>query len=256
MATFDEKYLASYKDAFMEVEGIDELENVLPSNKFPGYDELLVYLDAFVVNEIKAVNDSLEESVSSSDKEHLKKELDSLIIKRRFLETKLTSEKETKENPTHLIFATSSLGNIFFERDMKSVPDEYVQSFGSLLEDLSKGPSNFSRFNESKDKKFDTNTKGVSIFERKGFKTRIYYLRLNDNIKVIIMATLKNQDNPKLLNESLEARYKNCASIVEDIKVSLNDPEKREQLLKEHDLIRDRLVSTYKGSVKDAKREI
>ena len=36
MATFDEKYLASYKDAFMEVEGIDELENVLPSNKFPG----------------------------------------------------------------------------------------------------------------------------------------------------------------------------------------------------------------------------
>ena len=47
MATFDEKYLASYKDAFMEVEGIDELENVLPSNKFPGYDELLVYLDAF-----------------------------------------------------------------------------------------------------------------------------------------------------------------------------------------------------------------
>ena len=74
MATFDEKYLASYKDAFMEVEGIDELENVLPSNKFPGYDELLVYLDAFVVNEIKAVNDSLEESVSSSDKEYLKKE--------------------------------------------------------------------------------------------------------------------------------------------------------------------------------------
>ena len=139
---------------------------------------------------------------------------------------------------------------------MKSVPDEYFQSFGSLLEDLSKGPSNFSRFNESKDKKFDTNTKGVSIFERKGFKTRIYYLRLNDNIKVIIMATLKNQDNPKLLNESLEARYKNCASIVEDIKEVLNDPEKREQLLKEHDLIRDRLVSTYKGSVKDAKREI
>ena len=59
MATFDEKYLASYKDAFMEVEGIDELENVLPSNKFPGYDELLVYLDAFVVNEIKAVNDCI-----------------------------------------------------------------------------------------------------------------------------------------------------------------------------------------------------
>lgn len=75
MATFDEKYLASYKDAFMEVEGIDELENVLPSNKFPGYDELLVYLDAFVVNEIKAVNDSLEESVSSSDKEYLKKRI-------------------------------------------------------------------------------------------------------------------------------------------------------------------------------------
>ena len=70
------------------------------------------------------------------------------------------------------------------------------------------------------------------------------------------MASLKNQDNPKLLNESLEARYKNCASIVEDIKVSLNDPEKREQLLKEHDLIRDRLISAYRGGAKDAKREI
>lgn len=259
---FDDKYFNSYAASLLELD-IEDILSALPSSSQNGYYEFISNLILYVNNEIKSNEELRTESSDSEDIKFFDSELEKLNKIRTILVSKL--DEIRKENGTpdeiskekkNLIFLITNAGNPFIERDLKEIPREYKNDLVNLLESLESFGLEDGRFNDQFLKKFTGNDSLKGTFEIKTFKVRLYFMPIDSDSVLVLMAEFKNQTNPKSTHEALSKRVSmninnsNKLTLVDDLKRKLANPEIKAKLIEEHALIKEDLLNKLRGNVK------
>lgn len=148
--------------------------------------------------------------------------------------TEMQAEMVPKKS---LIFATTQSGNIYLERDLKDIPEEYLDSIAESLTCLENG---FAENNNKKGKELSDNLSG--LHEIKQFKVRIYYKNITPDTVFIILAKMKKSNNDLSdRNKPLDRSQKTQSELLR-LKEQMKDPTKKEIIIKQNQEIRDRIM--------------
>lgn len=108
----------------------------------------------------------------------------------------IVKEEEMAEmtSQKRIIFAKTSSGNTYYQKDIKDIPDEYV---AQALRDLRQLRTGITEDNEEKAKSFKNNNRLKGIHELKSFKVRTIYRIIDRNTIQVLMVRMKKSDNDR-----------------------------------------------------------
>lgn len=108
-----------------------------------------------------------------------------------------------------------------------------------------------SEANITKSRNFtSTNKKLNELHEIKDFKVRLFYKNLAADTIYVLMARMKKSNNDSLDRKEIIERASQRNKQYEQLKKEIKDPVKKEELVKEHQKILDRLL----GHIEQKKR--
>lgn len=227
---------------FKVIEGLtefDDIKKALPEDDYVNFFSLMEGIIERIDNSVKELE---KEIAIEQDKEMLleyKLEIELFGLKKELCLQKLKKanndveiEKRSLVNPKkHIIFAKRSGDGTYLEKDLRNMSPEYYDRVRETLADLENGTA--------KIKALTGNKKLVNILEVTPFKVRVMFKNLSEDTIYVIMARVKKSDNSVLDRQEPIKRVQNTDSEYQKLKEDINNPEKREKLLKEHGQIRD-----------------
>lgn len=250
MKTLLEELRESYCVAISMLDNEEDIRNALPLNTCDNFKELINMIISRIDDEIAEweYEDLLVET--ELDKELVKKELAILELKKRiclekieeFNQSNALEEAYEKTLKKHLIFATSSIGNVLFLRDLKDVSEEYFVGVLDLLNDLEN--NNIDVMNGTKDKKLNGQLSGT--FEKKAFKIRICYRMLTPDTCYIILVKMKKSNNDLKDRTEIENRCLSTENDYQRVRKLLQDPKSREDLINSNEEIKKEIEKYIK----------
>ena len=149
-------------------------------------------------------------------------------------------EKEGEEAiHKNIIFSKTNSENIYLQKDLKSIPEEY---FSAILDCIEKLENGYKEENTEKAKAFTTsNSKLVGIHEIKPFKIRVAYKILDKDTIYILIARLKKDNNESLDRDEIIKRANNTEKEYNKIKQEIKNESKKNRLLQEHRKIKEEI---------------
>lgn len=253
----------NYETSILNLENIEDIIASLPSKNQDNYKDTIERLIMFINNEIESNNELEKESKDEEDKLFLKSELERLNHVRDVLVDKLSEVYESQTEITNeaskknILFLMTNASNPCVEKDIKDIPNEYCDSLIELFDALENFDSREGKYNDIVCKKLTNNVAVKDVFELKAFKVRLYFELLDKDTVVVLMATLKKDDNPKSITDTLsrrlsmiDANEKRYVPLVEQLKAQISDPNVKNKLIEEHSIIKDSIISELKSKVR------
>lgn len=215
-------YYEAIKDVKLDIMDSDLKQLIrenLPSKGHVNYFKIVGRIKAEIYRELMTF-DELSKGESDLDLlKEIKMYVDFLDKKIKFIneiEAEKISHKEC-EIENNIVFLETNSGNIYAFNDLESIDHEYYDSFKELYDSIKNGTfKNAKRFNSA-------NNKNKTLCEVKGFKTRIFFTRLNKNTYIILQLLVKKCNNDKLYKESSINRFSVFRNNEEQILNKLND---------------------------------
>lgn len=231
----------------------EDLEEILP---MPSYYSFFPLMDS-IINKLKEDVNAIEEACNLNNSDD-KYELDLLKIKlnmcviRKNEGLKLIKENtNTNNKKKKFIFAKTDSGNVYLEKDIKDIPEEY---YARIISTLEKIESNMLENNVEKAVQArSVNEKLINLHYIKEFKIRTYYRMLSDDIVYVMMTRIKKDDNSKLDREEPIVRKNQTEKEFNKYKKILNDEEKINEILLEHEQIKNRILEQLNSKKRGVK---
>lgn len=139
----------------------------------------------------------------------------------------------------NLIFATTEYNNIYIEKDLKSIPQEYYEDIIECLRQLQDG---FEENNIQKGRQLWNNNKLSGLHELKPFKVRIFYRNLAPDMVYVLLVRMKKSDNSQLDREEAIIRNKQTTNEFERLKEEIKNPERKQELIEQNIEIYERVL--------------
>lgn len=236
-----QEYFEMYYDCINMMHSDEDIINNMPLASLLSYDTIMLQLIVRFNSDIKEYEELFKtENLTSIELSGLQKGMNKCLttvelLKREFAKKKLADQKELldddSEKARDLIYLTSDNGLLLIEKDLKSIPEEYMDEIKGLLIRLKTGnPTG----NPELHRKYANNNKIKNIHELKHFKSRVCYRNVGPDVAIVILANYKKADNDRVTRETIISRLKNYNDQIEKLKVMIENPIIKEQLIKEH----------------------
>lgn len=242
-----------YYEAIKLLQNEEDIINALPQ---PEYESFFPLIDGIIDMLSKELEDTQMMDQTEEDmKEYIEDEIRIIKLKldlcnnllHKAQETVKTEEEAQRIPQKNIIFATTDSGNVCIENDLKSIPEEYLQSVSDSLKQLQEG---FTEENLEKGKGMTNNAKLSKVHELKPFKVRIFYKILSPDTVYVLMARMKKSNNDLRDRREIEERVDQRNKQYEQLKKLIKDPVEKERLIQEHNEILERML----GHIKHNKR--
>jgi hypothetical protein len=243
-----EQYFQMYYDCLRATESIEEVIENLPSKEYENYDELMKSLIFRFYQEKNMLEGQILDDRNLEIIDLLKEEL----IKITTIADTLNKEYDNKnkedmkslsleqtEYPTDIIYLLAESGITMIERDLKSLPEEYIGSVKDLILQIRSG---YNGGNSAKQRRFTNNNRLRNLSEVKDFKTRLCYRIIAPGVAIAIIALYKQADNDKSTRESIVKRVVMFENQIDKIIQIIENPEDRKNLIEEHHKLEEELI--------------
>ena len=240
-----------YFEAIKQLQDKQDIIDNMPKPEYDSFFEIMLGLIEFIEKEIVETNQLLATEKDEELIYYFKDDLEIWKFKLNICKELLKEAKEAKKTEElasvtpqkNLIFAKTSSENIYLEKDLKDIPEEYYDSVSESLEQLKNG---YIENNEEKGKSLKSNKKLLGLHEIKPFKVRVAYRNLSPDTVFIIIAKMKKSDNDKKDREEMIVRKSRTDIEFQRLKQEILDPEKKQALIEEHQQIYNKLFKQIK----------
>jgi len=229
----------TYFEAIKCLQDEQDIIDALPKPEYEDFFSLMENLIEFINKELEQINNLITKENDEEMKEYLSEELNlwkfKLSISKKLIDEAEKSKKieqETQITPNKkLIFATTTTGNIYLEKDLKDIPEECYDAVRESLEALKDG---YVEENDEKGKQLKNNGKIAKVHEIKQFKVRVMYKILAPDTLYIIMTRMKKDNNSKKDRDEVIIRNKQTEKEFNMLKNILKDPTAEKQIIDEN----------------------
>ncbi len=168
-------------------------------------------------------------------------------IKEEAIEEEKEDEQEEKEleedaqkvSHKHIIFATTSGGNIYFEEDLKDIPAEFYDKVLECLEDIE---NNVPEDNTEKGRSFSSINENLCGFkERKRFKIRVLYRHLTPDTAFVVLVKTKKSDFERQDSNQLSNRVKKVRKEFKKLQEAMKDELTKQEIIEKNKKIMERI---------------
>lgn len=234
-----------YFKAILYLQNEEEIKEALPIPEYTNFFPILKGLIELIDNEIKTNELMLKDNEKGSEMyEYIKDDIKLLKFKRGLCiqlllkaQNKIEIEESSKKTPVkNLIFATTTHGNIYLEKDIKNMDEEFYERIEKSLSSLEAGDT-------IDIKPISNNQKLTKIWEIKQFQTRIFFKNLSHDTIYIISARIKKDNNSSIDREEAIIRAKKTNKEYNKLIEEIKDPIKKEELIAKNKKIKDYLFS-------------
>lgn len=243
----------SFYESILLLQDEQDIIESLPAPDFQSFFPLMEGLISKLVAECKEFQSLGDDPYVLEEVELLKKKID--ICKNRVESAKKQVEEDSIESQAncskrHLIFAKTTFGSTFLQKDLKDIPVEYYDKVLSALEMLEFG--DFS-FNTEKVRQLTNNKKLFGLYEIKEFKVRLIYRVLDGDMVYVLQTRMKKDDNSSLDQRDLINRSRSTNDEFKILKEKVQDSKERNLLIIEHNGIRDEILSELETGKRNGK---
>ena len=254
-----ENYLQSYFKSIFYLQDENDIRKALPNTDFRSFYEIINGLLGMISKEIAELENCIVEENNLKYKEELKEDLKNWKFKQGLCMSLLEEAEKIEEDESSLynsinkdlVFASTVGGGTMFERDLKSIPEEYYSSVITCLERLKKGNIDS---NDEKEKAFTNNGCLQGLHEEKEFKIRIIYRVLSKDVLYVMMVKTKKSDNDKADVLGPINRKKNTQDEFYELQSMLNDNQKKEQIIRKSEEDYGRIVTILNAAKRGKNR--
>lgn len=177
-----------YLKVILNEKDLDKIESILPNRNDPSFNDILTCIlielykqQVTIINYIKKEDDyNLAYETFSSELEEIDRKMEFILEYKDKLDIPFNINIDDKNK---IVFLKNSSGVPVIFQDLKDC-EEFYMSFLSLINSITDGT--FKNF-----RTLVNNDKLTGICEVKGYKTRIYFARLNSNVYVVLSAYIK-----------------------------------------------------------------
>ncbi len=212
---------SSYIHSIKECDDDDFITEILPTIYDNNYESIIGSILLYFLRELSLANDMLAIETNEEDQLYLKnvikrnKEIINIIKKYNNEEENETTLNTTQEH-NKLIFLRKKNSSLYIKDDLDNTATE--EDLLPILNDIITG-------NFTKEKRFHNNDdlKGLSAIRRRD--SRIIFVRLNNNIILILGILVKRFQNPQTYRDMLKARNKEFKLQKDILKENINNEE-------------------------------
>lgn len=222
----------------------EDLEEALPS---PNYYSFMPLIDS-IIKKLEEDYLAIEEVCdldNASDKfemDLLKMKIEMCITRKNEALNMLKQEEDFQTNlkKKKLIFAKTDSGNLYFDKDLKDISEEYYERVISTLEKIELSiPENNS---EKAKQATSVNGKFTNLHYVKEYQIRTFYRVLSDDIAYVMMTRVKKDDNSKLDREEPIKRKKQTEKEFEKYKEMIKDEKMLNEIIEENEKIKNQIL--------------
>lgn len=152
-----------------------------------------------------------------------------------------------------MIFAKTTFGNTYLERDLRDIPLEYYDKVLSTLDTLE---SSDIGSNVEKARQLVNNKKLFGLYEIKEFKVRLIYRVLSGDMIYVMQTRMKKDNNSSMDQNELISRSKNTNDEYMELKNRVQNPKDRELLIMEHEQIRQEIMQKLTNGKREGKGDL
>ncbi len=230
----------------------EDIIDALPKPEYKSFFPIISGLIQTLSKEIEELKVLISDEKEEEVKEYLQDELNIIKMKETIcidLYKKAQKEKTTgddfeKTQQKNIIFAKTASGNVYLQKDLKDIPEEYYQSIRECIEKIESG---YKEENPEKAKAFTTiNSKLVGLHEIKEFKLRVIYKILDKDTAYILLARMKKDNCESLDRDEMINRSENTDKEYQRLKREIENKDKKEKLIEEHKEIKENIFEYIK----------
>lgn len=224
----------------IEKVSLDEVESVLPS------------LDSYNADvAINKICDTLAENInilrklnSETEKDNLSSEILTLLKKYyicvHYLDVHNESIHNQNDNGFKVIFAKTPTGKAYFKIDLDKVPIEIYGEVKNTLDNMLNG---LNMSDTTKVKYYIGADFPQKVLEFKGFQVRIFTIKLKEKVLCIVGLEIKKSNRDKKIDTNLKNRLVTIKKQIEKLRMDMNDPVKKNELLLDGQKILDDIIN-------------
>lgn len=238
-----------YYEAILNLQDEEDIRSALPQPEYQSFFQVIYGLITKLESNVQELQEELQKSSDNDVEmlEYIKEELAISMMKKNLCaklidDAKEVTTEETKAetgNKKKLIFATTPMGNVYFEEDLKNIPEEY---YADIIESLQSLKSGFTESNEEKGKSLNNNAKLKGVHEIKPFKVRIGYINLSPDLTYIILVKMKKSNNDSKDRADLINRNSRVTPGFQSIRELIKDENQKSMLVQQNQKIEERLI--------------
>lgn len=158
---------------------------------------------------------------------------------KRAIEQKELDKKADKIPLKNIIYATTEYGNVYIEKDLKALLEEYYYDVKESIQQIREGF-------DIDGKNLVNNNKLAGLKEKNPFKVRVFYRILSNDTAYVMLARMKKGNNDLLDRTEAIVRKKKTETEFNRIKEEIKNPARKEELIAENDLITEKLFTFIK----------
>ena len=231
----------------------EDITVALPKPEYKSFFPIISGLIENLLKEIEELQELISNEKEEKVKEYLKDELNILKMKeticidvyKKAQEIKTTEDDFEKTHQKNIIFAKTTSGNVYLQKDLKDIPEEYYQQIRECIEKIESG---YKEENPEKAKAFTTiNNKLVGLHEIKEFKLRVIYKILDKDTVYILLARMKKDNCESLDRDEMINRSENTDKEYQRLKKEIENQDKKEKLIEEHKQIKENIFENIKA---------
>lgn len=232
-----------YYDVIRDLINPLDVANSLPDIEFDTFIDLTNGISSMLQNDLNQLISLFKSETNVDMQNMINEEINLIMTKQKILQQKRmeyeTNQKLEQQSlndiPKRIIFAKTLNGDTYFSRDLKNIPSEYYEDILDLLDKLSLG---IKEANIEKERPIINNRELKGLYEKKGFKTRLIFRNLTEDICYVMQVRIKKDDNSLKDRRELLQRKENTEAEYKQIKELIKNPDVKQQLLMENDQIK------------------
>ena len=230
-----EKMRDSYYESIILLQEEKDIKEALPKPEYQNFFALMDGLISKLINEyeeFKSLEDKDEEILEEIESLNRKINIcKNLLIKVKNEISSETLEKQATYSKRHLIFAKTSSGTTFLEKDLKNIPFEYYDKVLSALDTLENGDIGS---NTEKARPLVADKRLSGLFEIKEFKIRLIYRVLKWNTVYVMQVRMKKDNNSLIDKQDMINRNKNTKKEFSELKRNIENESYKLALINEN----------------------
>lgn len=244
-----EQLRKQYFNAIILLNDKKDVIEALPQPEYESFFEIIEGIIMMIEKNIKELNDELKNTSKDEFEmiEYLQEELEILNLKKELCEKKQKEAIEQKELDKkadkiplkNIIYATTEHGNVYIEKDLKAMPEEYYDDVKESIQQIREGF-------DVDSKNLVNNNKLAGLREKNPFKVRVFYRILSNDTAYVMLARMKKGNNDLLDRTEAIVRKKKTETEFNRIKEEIKNLARKEELIAENDLITEKLFTFIK----------
>ena len=244
--------IKAYVDRVESV-SLSEVENILPDYDYYNADVIIGKICEGLSENVNILRRLNDESGNHELDNEIRELLRKIFVCNNYLDKQSKYRSEMIEPEHKLVFAKTPAGKPYFSYDLGKVSREAYDEVKKTLEEILYGVN---MADNSKVKYYTNIDLPQKVLEFKGYQVRIFTTKLKGNILCVFGLSIKKANNDKRIKENLKLRISSINKQIEELKVMMNDPTKRQDLLVDGKEILDDIMHTLNGDDLDNSDEV